>query len=315
MENKITNQTKISLVIPCFNEEQSLPLLFGELKKVESMSQQTFEYLFINDGSTDATLQVLRDFQEENPDTVHYLSFSRNFGKEAALYAGLKAVTGDYVALMDADLQDPPALLLEMIEKIQEPDVDCLAARRMNRKGEPFLRSVSSRLFYWLMGKMSSVPVLSGVRDYRLMSRQMVNSVLELSEYNRFTKGLLTWVGYNTEYIAYENQERVAGKTSWRFWDLVKYSMDGMINFSEIPLNIAMYSGLTAVFLSVVAIFFLIFRQLLFHNSVSGWTSMSVIIIFCSGFILLMLGIIGKYISKIFMETKKRPIYIVKEEK
>ena len=216
---------------------------------------------------------------------------------------------------MDADLQDPPELLVQMYEKIQYPDIDCVAARRSDRQGEPVLRSFFSRLFYRIMNRISSTPVIDGVRDFRLMTRQMADSILELSEYNRFSKGLLTWVGYRTEYVAYQNRERIAGKTSWSFWSLLRYSIDGFINFSEAPLNIATYSGVVSTFLSILVILFLIIRQLFFHRSASGWTSMTVIIIFCFGFTLLMLGVIGKYISKIFLETKRRPIYIVKEKK
>lgn len=306
---------KLSLVIPCYNEEEGLLLFFEEVEKVRKNLPLEFEYLFVDDGSTDGTLKVLRRLEAEHSEEVHYLAFSRNFGKEAALYAGLQASTGDYVTLMDADLQDPPELLLEMYAKIQAEEVDCVAARRSDRSGEPFLRSLFSRLFYRIMNLISSTPVIDGVRDFRLMTRQMADSILELSEYNRFSKGLLTWVGYHTEYVAYENHERVAGKTSWNFWSLLRYSIDGFINFSEVPLIIATWSGIISTFLSLCAIAFLIIRQLFFHHSVSGWTSLTVIVIFCFGFTLMMLGIIGKYISKIFLETKRRPIYIVREKK
>lgn len=306
---------KLSIIVPCYNEEQSLPFFFSAMEEIHNRLPLDFEYLFVDDGSSDGTLRVLRELENQYPRRVHYLSFSRNFGKEAAIYAGLQASTGDYLTLMDADLQDPPELLVEMYEKIQQPDVDCVAARRSDRQGEPVLRSFFSRLFYRIMNRISSTPVIDGVRDFRLMTRQMADSILELSEYNRFSKGLLTWVGYRTEYVAYQNRERIAGKTSWSFWSLLRYSVDGFINFSEAPLNIATYSGVISTFLSVLVILFLIVRQLFFHRSASGWTSMTVIIIFCFGFTLLMLGVIGKYISKIFLETKRRPIYIVKEKK
>ncbi len=260
------------------------------------------------------TLQLLRVFHEESS-AVHYLSLSRNFGKEAAIFAGLQAATGDFISLMDADLQDPPELLLEMFEKIQEDEVDCVAARRLNRKGEPFIVSALSHLFYKMMNKISKTPVIDGVRDFRLMTRQVADAILELSEYNRFSKGLFTWVGFNTQYVTYTNQLRIAGKTKWNFWARVRYAFDGFVNFSEMPLEIATYTGLTTVFLTVIAIIALIIRQLFFHHSVSGWTSLVVIFLFCFGFTLLILGIIGKYISNIFLESKKRPIYIVKEKK
>ena len=310
MENK-----KLSIIVPCYNEEATINLFFDEMEKIRPQLPLEFEYLFINDGSRDKTLQMLRTLQENNETCVHYLSFSRNFGKEAAIYAGLEHATGDFVTLMDADLQDPPELLLEMWEKIQADDVDCVAARRDDRKGEPFLRSLFSKAFYKIMNHISETPVIDGVRDFRLMTRQMTESLLELSEYNRFSKGLLTWVGYNTAYVSYKNQQRIAGKSSWNFWKLLDYSIDGIVNFSEIPLKMATYSGGFAFGLSILAIIFLIIRQEFFHHSVSGWTSTIVILIFCFGFTWMLMGILGNYIAKIFLETKKRPIYIVKEVK
>ena len=306
---------KLSIVVPCYNEEAALPLFFAEVEKLRGLLPLEFEYWFVDDGSKDGTLRVLRDLAGNYPDSVHYLAFSRNFGKEAAIYAGLQASTGDFVTLMDADLQDPPRLLLEMYDKIQSEEVDCVAARRSDRSGEPWLRSLFSKAFYKIMNRISQTPVVDNVRDFRLMTRQMTDSILELCEYNRFSKGLLTWVGYQTEYVAYQDQERVAGKTSWNFWGLLKYSIDGIMNFSEVPLVIATWTGLLSTFLALCAIIFLVIRQLFFHNSVSGWTSMTVIVIFCFGFTLMMLGIIGKYISKIFLEVKRRPIYIVREKK
>ena len=306
---------KLSVIVPCHNEAESLPYFVKALQAVAPKLDLELEVLFINDGSTDATLKILRQLNQTAPATFHYLSFSRNFGKEAAIYAGLQAATGDLVSLMDADLQDPPELLLEMYQQLQaDPEIDCVAARRSTRAGESKLISSFSKLFYRIVGKISSTPMVDGVRDFRMMRRPMVTALLELCEYNRFSKGLFTWIGFETRYLAYENQTRVAGKTSWNFWSLLKYSLSAFVNFSEAPLQIAMYSGFLVVVLDLLAIVFLIIRQLLFNNSVSGWTSLTVILLFCFGFTLLMLGIIGKYISSIFLEVKQRPIYIIKEK-
>lgn len=305
---------KISIIVPCYNEEAVLYEFFRRLQAVEEKLGLEFEYLFINDGSTDHTLAVLREFQAKHSG-VHYVSFSRNFGKEAAIYAGLKEASGDYVTFLDADLQDPPELLIDMYRKIQEDEIDCVAARRENRKGESLVISFFSRLFYKMMNKMSKTKLVDGVRDYRLMTRQMAQSILELSEYSRFSKGLFAWVGYNTVYVSYPNSPRLAGKTKWKFGAKVKYAFDGFINFSEVPLEIVTYTGLSTVLMTGLAIIVLIIRQLFFHRSVSGWTSLVVIILFCFGFTLLTLGVIGKYISSIFLESKHRPIYIVKEKR
>lgn len=244
---------------------------------------------------------------------VHYLSFSRNFGKEAALYAGLKEANGDYVTVMDADLQDPPELLIEMIQTLEQGEYDCVGTRRSTRKGEPPIRSWFAKKFYQLVNRIGEVEMVDGARDFRLMTRQMVDSVLELSEYNRFSKGLFAWVGYNTKYLEYENRERVAGQTSWSFWSLFKYSIDGIVNFSEAPLNLASFVGAFSCFVSIIAMIFIVVKTLIFNDPTSGWPSLVCIILFIGGIQLLCLGIVGKYISKIFLETKKRPIYIVKE--
>ena len=244
---------------------------------------------------------------------VHYLSFSRNFGKEAALYAGLKEANGDYVTVMDADLQDPPELLIEMVRILEQGEYDCVGTRRINRRGEPSIRSWFARKFYQLINHIGEVEMVDGARDFRLMTRQMVDSVLELSEYNRFSKGLFAWVGYNTKYLEYENRERVAGQTSWSFWSLFKYSIDGIVNFSEAPLNLASFVGAFSCFASIIAMIFIVVKTLIFKDPTSGWPSLVCIILFIGGIQLLCLGIVGKYISKIFLETKKRPIYIVKE--
>ena len=308
--------TKISIIVPCYNEAESLLAFYQESERVrELLIGCDFEYTFINDGSTDRTLAILRDLQLKNPEQVHYISFSRNFGKEAAIYAGLLEGTGDYISFLDADLQDPPELLVEMYEKIQDPEVDCVAARRTDRVGESWLISTLSRLFYWLMNKVSDTPVISGVRDYRLMSRQMKEAVVELSEYNRFSKGLFSWVGFTTIYIDYHNVARAAGQTKWGLMARTRYAIDGFVNFSEAPLDVATYGGLAVVSFDILAVLFIIFRRLIFGDPVGGWTSTIVIILFTFGVTLTMLGVIGKYIAKIFMEVKKRPIYIIKEKK
>ncbi|AQP53938.1 glycosyltransferase [Vagococcus penaei] len=303
---------KVSIVIPCFNEEKMIPIFFKEMEKIREAHQYTYEYIFVNDGSHDQTLAEMRLLASQYP-TVRYLSFSRNFGKESALYAGLKYATGDLVTVMDVDLQDPPDLLPQMIERITTSDIDCVGTRRSTREGEPPIRSFFAKKFYQLMNKISDTEMVDGARDYRLMTRQMVDSVLELSEYNRFSKGIFSWVGFNTEYISFENRERVAGETSWSFWKLFSYSIDGIINFSDTPLNIASYTGVFSCLAAVVGMIFIIIRALAYGDPTAGWPSMIVIILFLGGLQLLCLGIIGKYIGKIFLETKKRPIFIIRE--
>ena len=304
---------KISIVIPCYNEEETIAIIYKELVQVDRKLQDFyFEYIFINDGSTDDTLLKLRQLSKKQ--NVHYLSFSRNFGKEAALYAGLKEANGDYVTVMDADLQDPPELLIEMVRILEQGEYDCVGTRRINRRGEPSIRSWFARKFYQLINHIGEVEMVDGARDFRLMTRQMVDSVLELSEYNRFSKGLFAWVGYNTKYLEYENRERVAGQTSWSFWSLFKYSIDGIVNFSEAPLNLASFVGAFSCFVSIIAMIFIVVKTLIFNDPTSGWPSLVCIILFIGGIQLLCLGIVGKYISKIFLETKKRPIYIIKEQ-
>ena len=302
----------ISVVIPCFNEEDSIPFFYSEMERIQIEMKKKFEYIFINDGSTDNTLSVLRRLNASNPN-VHYLSFSRNFGKEAALYAGLQRATGDYVTVMDADLQDPPELLIEMYAKIQE-GYDVVGTRRADRKGEPPIRSFFAKAFYWLINKVSDTEMVDGARDFRLMTRQVVDAILELKEVNRFSKGLFSWVGFDVAYVSYENRERVAGETSWSFWKLLSYSLDGFINFSEVPLKLATWAGTFSFLISLVGIVFVVIRKLTIGGSVAGWASLVSIILFIGGIQLLALGIIGNYISKIFLETKKRPVYIVKEK-
>ncbi|WP_087662869.1 glycosyltransferase family 2 protein [Enterococcus cecorum] len=302
----------ISIVVPCYNEEETVEIFYRETEKINQMLQgYLFEYIFVNDGSKDGTLNKLRVLSKNK--NVHYISFSRNFGKEAALYAGLKEAKGDFVTVMDADLQDPPELLIEMIQTLEQGEYDCVGTRRSTRKGEPPIRSWFAKKFYQLVNRIGEVEMVDGARDFRLMTRQMVDSVLELSEYNRFSKGLFAWVGYNTKYLEYENRERVAGQTSWSFWSLFKYSIDGIVNFSEAPLNLASFVGAFSCFVSIIAMIFIVVKTLIFNDPTSGWPSLVCIILFIGGIQLLCLGIVGKYISKIFLETKKRPIYIVKE--
>ncbi|MCY7210132.1 glycosyltransferase family 2 protein [Streptococcus sp. IsoGale021] len=304
----------ISVIIPCYYEEETIPLFYAEMEKIKSQIDDNFEYIFVNDGSKDRTLQVLRDLNQADKN-VHYLSFSRNFGKEAALYAGLKHATGDLVTVMDADLQDPPGLLLTMKSMLEKnPDLDCVGTRRTTRDGESLIRSFFARMFYKLINKISQVEMVDGARDFRLMRRQMVDAILEVSEYNRFSKGIFAWVGFETEYLEYKNVERVAGKTSWSFWQLLNYSLEGIINFSDAPLTIAFLGGVAACLLAFFLIMIVIVRTLIFGDPTSGWPSMVSIILFLGGFQLLTIGILGKYIGKIFMETKKRPIYVIKEK-
>ena len=305
--------SKISIVVPMYNEQESLGILYKELNRVtDTLPEYEFEYLFVNDGSSDATLAEIRQLAEKDK-RVRYVSFSRNFGKEAALYAGLKNATGDYVATMDADLQDPPALLPQMIAMIEAADCDNVATRRVNRKGEPPIRSFFANCFYKVMRHLSHIEIADGARDYRLMSRAMVDSIVSVSEYNRFSKGIFAWVGYETKWLEVENVERSAGETKWSFWKLVRYSFDGIINFSDTPIRISSYLGLLLTVLSFVAIIIEVIRALVFGDPVAGWPSLVCIITFIGGIQLFCMGIMGQYIAKTYMEVKRRPHYIVKE--
>ena len=305
--------SKISIVVPMYNEQESLGILYKELNRVtDTLPEYEFEYLFVNDGSSDATFAEIRQLAEKDK-RVRYVSFSRNFGKEAALYAGLKNATGDYVATMDADLQDPPALLPQMIAMIEAGDCDNVATRRVNRKGEPPIRSFFANCFYKVMRHLSHIEIADGARDYRLMSRAMVDSVVSVSEYNRFSKGIFAWVGYETKWLEFENVERSAGETKWSFWKLVRYSFDGIINFSDTPIRISSYLGLLLTVLSFVAIIIEVIRALVFGDPVAGWPSLVCIITFIGGIQLFCMGIMGQYIAKTYMEVKRRPHYIVKE--
>ncbi|HEM5963045.1 glycosyltransferase family 2 protein [Streptococcus suis] len=304
----------ISVIVPCFNEEEAIPYFYDAMEKVRKEMGEQFEYIFINDGSKDRTLKVLRQLSGQDQ-AVRYLSFSRNFGKEAALYAGLQAAQGELVTVMDVDLQDPPEMLMEMKAMLDgNPDLDCVGTRRVSRDGEPPIRSFFAKLFYKLMNKISQVEVVDGARDFRLMRRHMVDAILSVSEYNRFSKGIFAWVGFETEYLPYENVERVAGETSWSFWKLLSYSIEGIINFSDTPLNIASYTGFFTFLLSLVLMVFVVLKTLVFGDPTIGWPSTICIILFLGGLQLMTIGILGKYLAKVFLETKKRPIYIVKEK-
>ncbi len=305
---------KISIIVPCYNEEQALPYFYKEINNISKEIKKNFEFIFINDGSKDKTIEIIKKYSQKDK-RVKYINFSRNFGKEAAMYAGLKLSTGDYVAIMDADLQDPPSLLPRMLEIIEDKktDYDCVGLRRISRKGEPPIRSFFARRFYKLINKMSKIEMVDGARDYRLMTRQVVNSILELKEYNRYSKGLFQFVGYNTKWLEYENIERVAGETKWSFWKLFLYAIEGIIAFSTVPLAIASITGFIFCLISFIMIIVIIIKTLVFGDPTSGWPSLVCIIFFVSGVQLFSLGILGQYLSKTYLETKNRPIYIIKE--
>lgn len=304
---------KISIVVPCYYEEKSLPFFYKEICKVsEKMSNLEFEIIFINDGSTDKTLEIIKSYAYSDK-RVKYISLSRNFGKESALYAGLENSTGNYVAVMDADLQDPPELLEEMYNILTNEEYDCVATRRVDRKGEPPIRSFFAKCFYKIINKISDVEIVDGARDFRLMKRSMVNAILKIKEYNRFSKGIFGWVGFKTKWLAYENVERVAGGTKWSFWKLLLYSLEGIMAFSTMPLLISSFIGLLFFILSLIMIFFIILRTLIFGDPVAGWPSLVCILFFVSGIQLFCTGILGQYLAKAYIETKNRPIYIYKE--
>lgn len=306
----------VSVVVPCYNEEQALPYFIQEIQQVAAQmatKQVELEILLINDGSRDSTLTLLRQYAKEYQN-VRYLSFSRNFGKEAAMYAGMEHARGDYVAIMDADMQDPPALLPQMYDMLQTGDYDSVATRRVSRKGEPPIRSLFARIFYKLMRKISDADLVDGARDYRLMSRPMVDAILSMKEYNRFSKGIFGWVGFRTHWLPYENVERVAGETKWSFWKLFRYSLEGIVAFSTVPLAIASVVGLLVCLVAVVALVVVLVKTLAFGDPVNGWPSMVCIILFLGGIQLLTMGIMGQYLAKTYLEAKKRPIYILAEQ-
>lgn len=303
----------ISIIVPCYNEAESLPYFYEEMKKVSAqMEKYSLELLFVNDGSKDGTLALLKAYAQKDS-CVRYLSFSRNFGKEAAMYAGFCNAHGDYVAVMDADMQDPPSLLPKMVEILESGEYDSVATRRVSRVGEPPIRSWFARRFYEIINMISDADVVDGARDFRLMKHEMVDAIVSMSEYNRFSKGIFGWIGFRTYWLPYENVERVAGETKWNLWSLMKYAVDGIINFSQVPLRIASWSGLFMTLVSFVLLLFIVIRKLLFGDPVMGWASTICAIVFIGGIQLACLGIMGQYIAKTYMEVKRRPHYIIAE--
>lgn len=305
---------KISVVVPCYNEEKAIPLFFEEFNKsTKELAQKVnFEIIFVNDGSKDNTLQIIKDLSSKD-ERIKYISFSRNFGKESAIYAGLENASGDYVTLMDADLQDPPSLLPEMYKAVTEEDYDAVGTRRKNRKGEPIIRSFFSKLFYKIIDHITDFKMVDGARDYVFMKRQVVDAIISLKEYNRYSKGLFSFVGFNVKWIEYENVQRVAGTTKWSFWKLTKYALEGITAFSTTPLVLSSIIGLIFCLVSFLLILLIIFKTLILGDPTSGWPSLVCIIFMVSGIQLFSLGIIGQYLSKIYLEIKQRPIYIIKD--
>lgn len=307
---------KISCIIPCYNEEAALPYFLREIRKVADQMSATdpvlFEILFVNDGSKDRTLEILREAAKEDA-RVRYISFSRNFGKEAAMYAGFKNVTGDYAAVMDADMQDPPSLLPEMYRALQSGEYDSVATCRADRKGEPPIRSFFARCFYKIINQISDADIVDGARDFRLMKREMVDAIVTMGEYNRFSKGIFGWIGFRTKWLPYQNVERVAGETKWSFWKLFKYSLQGIIAFSTAPLAIASVAGILICLVAFLMVIGIIVKTLLWGDPVGGWPSLACMIMFMSGIQLLCIGILGQYLAKTYLETKRRPIYLVAE--
>lgn len=303
---------KISIIVPCWNEEAALPIYYKEMSRIMGQMDADFELIFVDDGSADKTLEEMKKLHEID-DRCRYLSFSRNFGKEAAIYAGLTHAEGDYIAVMDVDLQDPPSLLPEMYRILKEEDYDSVATRRSTRAGEPVIRSFLSRQFYHFINKISKTEIVDGARDYRLMNRKMADAVLQMSEYNRFSKGIFGWVGFKTKWLDFENVERSAGETKWSVWKLFRYSLEGITGFSVVPLALASVLGILFCGLSALVILVIIIRTLVWGDPVSGWPSMACIVFMVSGVQLLCLGILGQYLSKTYLETKHRPIYLLRE--
>lgn len=305
---------KISVIVPCYNEEKALPLFYEELlKNIKKFKNVDFEIIFVNDGSKDNTINVIKELNAKD-DRIKYVSFSRNFGKESAIYAGFENATGDYVTLMDADLQDPPSLLIDMYKAVTEEGYDAVGTRRVNRKGEPIIRSFFARLFYKLINKLTSIQMVDGARDYIFLKKEVKDAILSLKEYNRFSKGLFSFVGFNVKWLEYENIQRVAGETKWSFWKLTKYALEGITAFSTTPLIISSIIGLVFCLASFLLILVIIFKTLILGDPTSGWPSLVCIIFMVSGIQLFSLGIIGQYLSKTYLEVKNRPIYIVKEK-
>ncbi|MDO5377586.1 MAG: glycosyltransferase family 2 protein [Clostridia bacterium] len=301
----------VTLIVPCYNEEASLPIFYKAVCDVaRELEGYDISLLLINDGSKDGTLNVMKQLAAQDS-RVHYISFSRNFGKEAAMYAGFCNARGDYVAVIDADMQDPPSLLPQMLRILKEEEYDSVATRRVTRDGEPPIRSWFARMFYRIINTISEADIVDGARDFRLMRREMVEAIVAMSEYNRFSKGIFGWIGFKTKWLPYKNVERVAGETKWSFWGLFKYSIDGIVNFSQAPLSIASLTGLVFTLIAFFMILFIIVRKILFGDPVAGWASTICVILFIGGIQLLCMGIIGQYLAKTYLEVKKRPHYIV----
>lgn len=303
----------VSLIVPCYNEEAALPFFYEAVSQVtDRLPDYEFSFIFVNDGSKDGTLQILRELAKKDK-RVQYLSFSRNFGKEAAMYAGFCNATGDYVAVMDADMQDPPSLLPEMIEILEKEEYDSVATRRVTRDGEPPIRSFFARMFYRVINRISEADIVDGARDFRLMKREMVDAIVSMCEYNRFSKGIFGWIGFRTKWLPFKNVERVAGETKWNFWKLFKYSIDGIVNFSQAPLSFASMTGLLFTVVAFLMVIFVFVRKLIFGDPVAGWASTICIVLFIGGVQLLCMGIMGQYLAKTYLEVKRRPHYIVAE--
>jgi len=302
----------LSLVMPCYNEEKALSQVYADTVNVCESINKPFELIFIDDGSKDTTLNIIRQIAS-NDTRVHYISFSRNFGKEAAMLAGLQSAQGTYTAVLDADGQDPPELIPKMLEAVESGEYDCAGTRRINRKGEPFVRSFFARCFYRVMKKFTDVTVVDGARDFRLMNRKYIDALLSLTERNRFSKGIFPWIGFNTKWFEYENIARTAGRTKWSFWKLLTYSFDGITAFSSKPIVIVSVLGIIFFMVALAAIIFIIIRKLAYGDPVAGWASTICIILFCSGIQLFTIGILGQYIAKTYTETKQRPHYIIRE--
>ena len=302
----------ISLIVPCYNEQEALPIFYKETTRVLSEMGRSYELLFINDGSIDDTFSLIRQFASDDGH-VKYISCSRNFGKEAAMYAGFCNAQGDYVAVLDADMQDPPSLLPKMVEILEQGEYDSVATRRVSRQGEPVIKSFFARLFYRIINRISDADIADGARDFRLMKRRMVEVIVSMGEYNRFSKGIFGWIGFQTYWLPYENKERAAGETKWSFWKLMKYAVEGIINFSQVPLSIASWFGMFMTGISLLFILFIIIRKLIFGDPVTGWPSLVCIITMIGGIQLFCMGVMGQYLAKTYMETKKRPHYIVGE--
>lgn len=304
---------KISIVVPCYNEQEAIPLFYEEITKTaEKLDNYEFEFIFVNDGSKDESAKIMKELSKKDK-RVKYIIFSKNFGKEAAMYAGLEQSSGDYITTMDVDLQDPPALLPEMIKGIEDEGYDCIATKSTSRNGYSFLRKLFTRWFYKIIAKISKTEMVAGARDYRLMTRQMVNSIISMKEYNRYSKGLFSFVGFNTKWIEFENQERVAGTTKWNFWKLFSYAIDGIVGFSTAPLIISSIIGVIFCLIAFIMIIVIIIKTLALGDPTNGWPSMVCIVFFVSGIQLFCLGIMGQYLSKIYLEVKDRPIYIIKD--